>query len=536
MPALREIYASYGVEFDKERNLQRGNRQVDRLRSRLGRLSAVAGRVRGAMGGLTAVVGGGAAAIGGMVTSTVRAERELGLWSERLNIGSRSLRTWIELGREYGASIDDVTDALKELQLKAQDAISGGTEQAEMFERIGISIDDLRPIVSDTDELMGLFTRRLNENTTAAMRNFTVDEIMSDAGTRMMGVFKLGAEAIDRRREAIERQLSPEQDLTAQVQESASTVARLSREYRRFKRELTALLMPALQRVTQVLGEMTPTIRRVIPAVTEIIENTNLLEGALYGLAAAAAVLAIATIELWGPMALAAGAAAAVVAGVAVAYDQVTRSINGSETALSEYLDAEERLGEGGTRGVLLLLSDAWERLTSRLQTAWGWLESVRETLNSIGGLFDAGIGQVLSMIPGGEVIRSGLAESGMDILGRAARARTAEEERREAASVEARNQQLQRWENETLPAGGGPALDVFGRPISLAPAERPSLIREREQRIEQNVDARSDISVTVNEAEDGEEAYRRVRREVEEAQADMIRQMQGVTHQPEED
>lgn len=193
MPALREIYAEYGIEFDRDRDLQRGDREVTGLRSRLRGLTPVVAGAASALTGFATVAGGAAAAgLARMVSATVDSTREIQRWSERLGISQGALREWTELSREFGADIDDVTDAFKELQLRGQDAISGGTEQAEMFQRIGISIDDLRPIINDTEALMSLFTSRLDQVSDAGLRNFTVDEIMSDAGTRLLGVFNLG--------------------------------------------------------------------------------------------------------------------------------------------------------------------------------------------------------------------------------------------------------------------------------------------------------------------------------------------------------
>lgn len=371
MPSLREIFAEYLIRFDPRRDIERGNRQVTQLRSTLQRLRPTVASATTALAGMATAAGVGAAAgLQRIVSSTVESTREIERWSGRLSISSGALRSWIELGREYGASVDDVTDALKELQLKAQDAISGGTAQAEMFERIGISIAELRPVVNDADALMALFTTRLNRVNDVALRNFTVDELMSDAGTRLNQVFALGTEEIARRRAALTRSMGPMEGLTRAVSEHVRNVIQMSRRWERFKREVTARVLPILGEISRKLLEFEEPARRVIRSIMDIIRNTHLLRGALIGVGVVAAIAATATIGAWGPVAAAMIGVVAAVAAVAAAYDQVSRTIEGSNTSLRKFLDNSALLGEGGTTGIILALGDAWDRIPGILDEA----------------------------------------------------------------------------------------------------------------------------------------------------------------------
>jgi hypothetical protein len=318
----------------------------------------------------TAAGVGAAAGLQSIISSTIESTREIERWAGRLSMSSSTLRVWGELARENGSDIEDVADAFKELQLKAQDAIAGGKSQAEMFERIGISIADLRPVVNDADALMALFTTRLTRVNDVALRNFTVDELMSDAGTRLNQVFAMGTEEIARRRSELTRSMGPMDGLTRAVAEHTRNVIQMSRRWERFKREVTARVLPILGEISRKLLEFEEPARRVVRSILDIIQNTNLLRGALIGVGVVAAIAAAATIGAWGPIAAAMIGVVAAVAAVAAAYDQVSRTVEGSNTSLRKFLDNSALLGEGGTTGIILALGDAWDRIPGILDEA----------------------------------------------------------------------------------------------------------------------------------------------------------------------
>lgn len=542
MPALREVFAEYTIRFDRQRNLRRGNRAVSDTRNSLRRLRpAIAGAAR-ALGGFAALAGGAAAAgLGRIVQTTTESMRVLERWSGRLGVGQDALQSWIGLGAEFGADIDDVTDALKEMQLKAQDAISGGTSQAEMFQRIGISLDDLRPVVNDADRLMELFVGRLGQAESQALRNFTVDELMSDAGTRMNQVFALGNTEIARRRAAVSTVLGPTAALSRAVVEHTRQVVSMSRRWEAFKREITLRILPVIDQVATRIGELVGPFR-------DAIRETDLLEGAFVALGVVGVAVAAATIGAWGPIAATVAAVGVAAAGVATAYDQVNRSIDNGDTALHRFLDDSERLGEGGTEGLVLLLGDAWDRLTDRLIRADAWLGrfycNVWSHLEPVIDLFN----ELTAFADFGSVITGGW-NAAVAGLGGAARERTREEhapqERRDR-----RNRGLEEEESR-LAREGGLYRDVFGERVSReAPVGReattpreewvtrlPPVDTPRRERVAGpvSIDAPTTVNLAIDRTSDDSTIARTVRREVDEARSGWISEVLS-THQSTEE
>lgn len=532
MPALREVYAEYTVDFDRRRDLQRGDQAVTRTRGSLRRLIPTVTRAAAALTGLAALAGGAAAVgLGRIVQGTTESIRELERWSGRIGISRDALQSWIGLGAEYGADVDAVTDALKEMQLKATDALAGGTSQAEMFQRIGISLDDLRPVINDTDQLMQLFVRRLGAVESQALRNFTVDEIMSDAGTRMNQVFALGNTEIARRRAAISGVLGPTEELSRAVAEHTRSVISVTRRWTAFKRELTLRVLPVIDQIGEKLGELAGPIRTMIM-------DTNLLEGALVALGVVGVGVAVATVAAWGPMALAVIAVAAAAAGVAVAYDQITRTIGGSTTALRTYLDEDERLGEGGTEGVLLLLSDGWDNLTRRIGIATTALSDFYELIQPVVE-FVQSVWAPLTYIQGGFL--GDIYESGMGALRGAAQERVGEERIQQGRDQRGRNRRIATEENR-LAERGGVYRDIYGERVSRqAPlgesrlgAQPTSLPRREREPWATTIDAPMSVDISIAEATDADGVARVVRREIEVAQSRQISELEAMS-QPSE-
>jgi len=531
----------------------------------------------------------GGAAVAGVqqiVSSTIESTREIDRWANRLSVSESALRSWVELGREYGASVDDVTDALKELQLKAQDALTGGTAQAEMFQRVGISLNDLRPIVNDADALMALFTRRLNENVASGMQAFTVDELMSDAGTRMLPIFRLGTREIQRRREALTRAVGPTADLSRVIRDHGRRVLEVTRRWERFKRDLTARILPIIGQLAAKISEFEAPARRMIQTIIQIAQETNILKGLLIGVGVVSTVVAAMTITTWGPVVLAFIAVGAAVAGIAIAFDQVSRTIAGANTTLREYLDSEALLGRNGTEGLLLVLSDTWENMKRNISGATDAVIEFGETIQPVLSALQS-VWEMISFISGGfgiadairgQVLPEGVLGGLRDLRGAAQgrlQERVAEERQRERSQQDrnairagANPQNRQVAELERSDRWEGPNTDIVGLPMSVpsdTPSERPPRtdflpgrwgvpepLRARVQEIPRiprsesvgetriprpdraqpqniSIDAPMNLAIDIAEATDAEEVARVVRQEQTIAQNRWISELQSL-------
>ena len=361
MAAVRELFALFDVKFNSD-ELKKGNKEVTKSGKELdkaGRSADKAGkefkdgsREMGKMGdvgrGLSRVLGtlgaaiAGVAGIGAMrslIGSTIESTNELGRWATRLNMPIQTLAEFDVIARQFGGNIDDVTDVFKELQLKARDAMTGTQSYIDSFQMIGISVEQLRPVINDQEALFNLFTDSLNRNTDAATQNFVIDELMSDAGTRMAGVFRLGTTEIARqRREVREMGVRNMPQLAEQTREYAQAQARLNARLTVFRNTVVSRILPGLTRMARA-GE------RAVQWVERLSSETGILKDALAAIAVVSAIVAAATIATWGPRVLAVGGAVLAVGVLSLAFNDVRGAIDGGDSAIGRFIDSMTRIG-----------------------------------------------------------------------------------------------------------------------------------------------------------------------------------------------
>ena len=502
--ALREIFARFVVDFDKRGALKRGTRSTDRAKRSLTDLSAITNRASGFMRAFGGIVAGalGTGAMVSLARSTMESTNELMRWSNRLNISVQELRGWTGASAQFGADVDDVTDALKELQLKAQDALTGGTAQAEMFQRIGIGLDDLRPRVNDVSQLMELFVGRLEQVNDEGLRNFTVDELMSDAGTRMLPVFNQGSEALRRMRGEIEQESGSLAILARQQSGLNRTMSVAKRRFETATSAILVRLIPALDWLVRKGGGAAETL-------ADIVENTRLFEVAIAAAGTAAAIAAALTISSWGPV-------AAVVLGiglVVLAIEDLVGTAKGADSVTKRLL--ESLLGVEGARPVLADIRDLFEGMSlaakdfSEAVLDIISLISSSDVLDVMAGLVNPALGVVRAIEAvgrGPEQIETGV--RGIGVTGRAV---TGVRGAGATANAKALARERESVRLRML-ASGADSVRASAAAASIT----------------QTVDARMDVNVSVAEATDAQEVDRRVRVAIRDAQDRQARQLQA--------
>ena len=378
--ALREIFAEFGVRFDPKRELEKGERATQKATrglSRLGEGAKKAEKATDAFGNSTkgstellkrfGAVLGGAAIIAGfreLVNSTIESTREIDLWSQRLGMSVVDMNSWIQTAALFGGSTDDITDALKELQLKARDAMTGTQSYIDAFKLLGLNVRDLAPVVNDQNRLMNLFTDALNRNTSAATQNFVVDELMSDAGTRLLPMFRAGTSEIRRLRE----------QSAVLGGRNMPRLVEVTREYTRAERELNQTYTDTKNvLMTQIIPYLTAGVRKLrdwIVAGRQIVENSRLMRASMVVFGSVAVAAATAAVAVWGPAILTfAGVAAAIAAAVLIMDDLIVTFADDGDTVTKTFL--EWALGARGAADAILGIRTAIEDV----RDAMGWFD-----------------------------------------------------------------------------------------------------------------------------------------------------------------
>lgn len=541
MPALREIFAQFGIEFDKKKTLQKGEKATAKATKQLKGLDKASKKVAksqkkmGAavkksavsIGQLGAAIGAAAIAHGirSIVESTVDSTIEISRWSERLGLSEQALFSWSQVAGRFGADLDDMTDGFKELQLKTRDAMTGGGLAGDAWALLGIQIEEVEPIINDQEALMERFIDGIN-GVDAATRRFVVDEMMSDAGTRLTGMFEEGTATLRGYREEINRT-------------SGRDIPALTRETRLYLRQTNQLtqvwigLRNAI--VTQILPALTAGVAKLrawFNIARDLVQNTNILKGAFVALGVAATAAGVAASVAWGPTILIVGGVILAVAALALVVGDFITFINEDGPSVTgEFL--EWALGAQGAATAVVVLKQAFEDL----KVAASWFFDILDVVGAAGNIPGA-LGLQIADIPG-----MLFDEDEPEAPRQAPSMSYAEADRRTSVTTERGRIAREERRSESVPMLDDWAdpdyaeQSVMAETAHTQPTTRPRIRRRRHaapttvpaaqgSQTSVQVAAPMTVDVTINEATDGAEVDQRVRRAVQRASSEQAREL----------
>lgn len=273
------------ASIDLKVNESKAVRGLQRLSSAFKSTSVVAKASFAAVGtaaaGATAAVGGLAAAF-----EFTRRQAEVIEWQRRLaeNIGVTTERfsALTRIAGQFGAEADDVQDVLKELSVKARDA-------SQSYKDLGITVTDANGRYKDAWTLLGEVQTALQRVATQGERNAIIDELASDAGIRLAGVFRMSREELQKRIETMRRsgevitseQAAIERDFSEALREATADIGDLSRAIgTELMEEFTPMLasfsdwLDKLQDAKDPLRDATDLMRDLAGATIKVGEST----------------------------------------------------------------------------------------------------------------------------------------------------------------------------------------------------------------------------------------------------------------------
>jgi len=237
-------------------NLKQAGRQAS---------TALAGTLKQAalLGKNLAIAGGAAAAAGWAITRMVGGVATLGnevkIASERLDVGTGWLQEWLYVGHQFGVGNDALIDGLKELGLRADEFVmTGGGGAAESFQRLGITVKDLRGTAGETEKLLDLVLSRMGKIENSAAKQRIFDEMFGGSGgEQMVALLTQSREELDKLRQAARDSGSILSD--ADIEQS--------RLYVRQMHELTTTLSGLKN---TILGSLLPTVNQWLGGINKL--------------------------------------------------------------------------------------------------------------------------------------------------------------------------------------------------------------------------------------------------------------------------
>ena len=140
-------------------------------------------------------------ALQNFVANTAKAMDEIGKNAKFLGITTDALQELRYAAEKSGLSIDGLEDALKELQIRAVDALSGSGEAFESFDKLSVKTTDVAGKVREPLDLLVEVADQLQKLPTHAERLWVVDSMFGDEGSKMLMMMHHGSAGLRKLRE-----------------------------------------------------------------------------------------------------------------------------------------------------------------------------------------------------------------------------------------------------------------------------------------------------------------------------------------------
>ncbi len=192
MAALREVLASFGLEFDKSNEL---------------------GKAHSKIGGLTKLLTGVGAALAGAFAvdkiisfghGLIEAADNIGDTSDRLGISAKQLQQWSFAAKLSGADAEDFTGAVQ--RLGGQLAKAGaGDGNAEVFKKLGVNLKDSQGNLRSTGDVFEDVAGQIGAISNPTEQAGAAAAIFGKSYSKLLPLFRRGPEGLAKIREEFEK-------------------------------------------------------------------------------------------------------------------------------------------------------------------------------------------------------------------------------------------------------------------------------------------------------------------------------------------
>ena len=149
----------------------------------------------------TAAVAGLTVGIWALVKSTAAAGDEFDKMSKRLGVSAQTLSELKFAAELSGASIDDIEKSIKKLSRSAVDADRGLLTYQRAFDDLGIEVRDTNDNLKDSETLFNEVSAALVNLESNTKKTALAQELFGKSGTKLIPLFKEGADGIEAMRE-----------------------------------------------------------------------------------------------------------------------------------------------------------------------------------------------------------------------------------------------------------------------------------------------------------------------------------------------
>jgi len=296
--------------------------------------AAFVGAIKRELIGLFAVVTAGRG-LSGFFTDSVNDTAALGRLAVNLNMSAKELDGWGTAAEAFGGTAEGVRGSLQHIAGGIQEfAATGQSALIPYFRSMGIELSDSSGKVRDYRAIMmDLADKFKGMKPQEAL--FFGHNLGLDDGT--INMLRQG-------RGELSQLVAKMTQSSGVTQDSVDAAQRAQKNWAIFNQQLRGIGQT-------IFAEMAPALEVAITWLTKfsdwVSEHHEVIVGFFAGAAGAAAALALATIEIWGPIVLIAGAIAGLSAGVTYLWGEWQKWTSGSKTQLGELFQVATNVFNG---------------------------------------------------------------------------------------------------------------------------------------------------------------------------------------------
>lgn len=264
-----EIFKLFGSVFvntdEAEKSLSKTDKKAGGLATSMGKGIASVGKFALGVGAAAAA---GSAALFGMANNAAGATDRIDKMSQKLGMSRQTFQEWDFIASQSGMSVEQLSAGMKGLANKMDDAANGGKKTSEMFDRLGISIQDSDGKLRSQEEVFEEAVMRLQEMEDGTEKAALANELFGKSGQELMPLLN-GASG------SVEEMKQKAQELGIVLSDEAidsgvlftDTLDQLKRSFEAVTTQVGVAVMPMIQTFMDWIIANMPTIQLVIETV-----------------------------------------------------------------------------------------------------------------------------------------------------------------------------------------------------------------------------------------------------------------------------
>ncbi len=198
----------------------------------------------------TSVIGlSGIGGFGLLIKSSLSSIDVIGKMSKTYGIATEELAAFKIAAELGGSSLQTFAKAAKQVSKNTFDFVVKGTSEAKTsFETLGITVEDLKPIMNDNVALIGLIADGLNKLDDGAIKTALAYELLGGRALELLPALSGGTEQLKKyREEAVLFGTALSKDAVLGVEKTNDSISRLGFLFKGLRDQTVAALAPAIK-------------------------------------------------------------------------------------------------------------------------------------------------------------------------------------------------------------------------------------------------------------------------------------------------